>query len=433
MVTDKTPAGGVTETELNTTITAANGTFTTAFTVPDVALGIYNITATDEYLKEDIVEFEVLTVLIRLNDTYNMVGTDVQVFGEGFTANSTITITGNSTVIATATADGDGVFNITIKVPNTPTGMYIVEAKDQANITASSVFVVVPDVTIDRTEGAAGTEVNAVGTGWEATTDFSVHLSPGMLGVKVTNSTTDEYGNFNVTFTVPAITSREYYVDISYDGVSYEFYDYEMFRVLPRVALSPDTGFATTVTGCSFPASADIIIECNGTVMPTLPASIKTDKDGNFTAIITMANGTAAAYNITAIDEYGNNATAMFIVPDMTGPTGATGATGPTGPRGIQGVQGEKGDTGDAGAAGEKGDTGATGAKGATGATGATGPQGPQGEKGDTGDKGDTGEQGPAGAPAAEIVGGPMMPIISLVIAVVAVLLALLAVALRRK
>jgi hypothetical protein len=426
-------AGGTTEIELNTTVTTANGTFTATFMVPYVPVGTYNITATDENLKEDNVELEVLPVLIRLDETYDIVGTDVQVTGEGFTANSTITITWDETAIATTTADANGTFNTSITIPNAITGEHNITVQDQTNKTANAFFFVVPDVTVDKTEGKAGTEVNAVGTGWDASTDFSLHLSPDTLGVKVTNSTTDANGNFDMTFTVPAITSGEYYVDFSYDGFDFEYYDYKMFLVLPRITLTPDTGFATTITGTSFTAATYVTIQCNGTDIPTLPMKPKTDNDGNFTAIITLSSSTAATYNITATDEQNNTAAALFTVPDMTGPTGATGEkgdTGATGPQGQTGAQGSKGDTGDTGATGPEGENGDKGATGAKGDTGDTGPQGLQGEKGD---KGDTGETGPAGEPADEPLGGPMMPLMSMLVAVIALVLALFAVMFRRK
>lgn len=408
-------AGGPTEAELSTTTTAANGTFTTTFTVPNVAVGTYNITATDENLKEDSTEFEVLSALLRLNATYAIVGAHIQAAGEGFTANNLITITWNGTQIATTATNAYGVFNTTITIPQGTTGVYIIEAQDQTSKTASIYFDLEPTVTLNIYAAGAGTVVIATGSGWAATTAFSLHLSPGMLGLKVANSTTDANGNFNVTFIVPPITAYMYYVDVSYDGIDYEDYGYTMFLVTPAITLTPTSGFATTIKGTSFPAGNNVTILCNGTVIPTVPETIKTSAEGTFTAIITLPNSTAAKYNITATDEDGNTAMAIFTVPDMTGPTGATGQTGAIGQTGQTGSQGPKGDTGS---------TGATGATGGTGATGQTGAQGP---KGDKGDKGDTGEAGSSGSPAPEVYGGPMLPITSIGLAVIALVSALLA------
>ena len=134
-----------------------------------------------------------------------------------------------------------------------------------------------------------------------------------------------------------------------------------------------------------------------------MPTAIKTDVNGNFTAMFTLPNSTAATYLITATDEYENVAEATFTVPDLTGPTGQTGQTGAQGP------------------------TGNTGTQGAAGATGQTGPQGPEGAKGDTGDA------APQSTPTTEVYGGPMLSLTSVGLAIAALVSALVAVFLSLK
>ncbi len=134
-----------------------------------------------------------------------------------------------------------------------------------------------------------------------------------------------------------------------------------------------------------------------------MPVSVVTDANGNFTAMITAPTSLAGVYNITATDEYDDTASALFTVPDMTGPKGDTGAAG-------------------------------VGPQGATGSAGSTGATGQPGEKGD---KGDTGETGPTGSPAPEVINETMLPLTSIVLAIVALvaslLAALLAVQLKRR
>ncbi len=415
-------AGGPTEVELGKTTTIKSGRFLTNYTVPNVASGVYNITAIDENLKEARVEFEVIPFMIALNATEGLVGSKVNVTGQGFTANSSITLTWNGTAIATATIDADGKFNKTITVPNAVAGYYVIVAENEASQVYSVPFYVEHSITVDVYKGPAGTTVSANGTGWANSTAFSLHLSPNMLGVKVAESITDENGSFTVVFEVPKIEAGEYFLDFSYNGINFESYSYVLFLVTPQITLTPDSGFVTTIQGTSFQANLDITIKCNNKTVPTVPAAIKTDAHGNFTAIITLPNSTAANYMITATDEYGNVAEASFTVPDLTGSTGQTGA------------QGAAGATGQTGSQGPTGNTGAQGAQGATGSTGATGQTGSEGAKGE---KGDTGNTGPQGSSAPEVYGGPMLPLASIgltVIALVSSLIAVfLAIKLRRK
>jgi hypothetical protein len=424
---------GTTKVGLGTTSTIQRGRFITSFTVPNVAPGMYNITAIDEDQNKGYVDFEVVTAIIRLSEIEATVGTNIEVTGTGFAANSQITLTANSTQFATATSDANGDFTTVVTVPNTPTGMYVIVAQDQSSNTAHEVFYIYPDVWLSVNEGPTGTTVTAVGTGWAAVTGFSLHFSPSMLGPKVTQSITDAQGDFNVTFIVPEISPGRYYVDVSYDGIYFEDYDYQMFYVIPQITLSPDSGFATTITGTGFLPNSVITVECNATAAATIPKTIITDTNGDFTAMFTLPS-TPGTYVVTANDNYGNSPSAQFTVPDMTGPageTGATGATGSAGATGATGATGTQGPQGNTGATGSTGATGATGSRGATGATGATG------EKGDKGDKGDTGAMGPAGSPAPEIIGGTMLPLASVGVAVVALVFAFisafLALKLRRK
>ncbi len=383
--------GGSVEVELNTVTVGNSGRFVANFTIPEVASRVYNISAVINGHTVAQTEYEVTDSMIRLNQTRGIVGSKVTVNGEGFKALSQISLTWNGTQIATANADTTGKFNTTIHIPNACTGYHLIAATDEINQISNCTFYVEPTIITNVTEGPVGTLVYANGTGWASSTAFSLHLSPDMLGVKVTQSATDEKGSFSVNFTVPKINADSYFLDLSYDGADFESYNYLIFTVTPQITLTPDSGFVTTIQGTGFTANMDITLTCNETVIPTVPSVIKTDADGNFTAIITLPSSSAATYNITATDKQDNAASAIFTVPDMTGSTGQTGAQGTNGSPGVQGEAGQ---------------------------TGQTGPQGIKGETGDT---------GPQGSPATEVYGESMLPIASIGLALIALISALIA------
>jgi len=400
--------GGPTHINLGTVSTNSVGSFNTNFTVPNVSPGIYVITAIDESSKQATVEFEVVAYIIILSYLSGNVGSDFNVAGAGFTGNNRIIITWDNSEIGRTTANTNGEFNITVIVPNTYTGNHLIEASDEIGQKAAALFFVTPALNLDKISGQVGTAVNAVGTGWAASKPFSLHFSMDELGPKVFESVTDENGYFNIVFSVPSLPYYNYYVDVSYDGETYEVYDYAMFRVLPGIILTPDSGFATTISASGFNTGSIIAITCNGTILPTVPKIITADYEGSFTAIITLPSSYPATYIITATDDNDHYSTALFTVPDTTGPTGPTGATGP------------------------QGSTGPTGATGATGSTGATGARGPQGEQGEQGEKGVKGDPGPSGSPG-EGSDNFWLSVVSIVMAAVALICASIAVALALK
>lgn len=131
------------------------------------------------------------------------------------------------------------------------------------------------------------------------------------------------------------------------------------------ISLSPTSGFSTvTIAGSGF-YGGEISIYWDGEPIPTVPAPLYANQQGNFTAIISVPTQTdPGEHTVTARDQGGTTASAIFEVVDMTGPQG---------PRGEQGPAGEQGSAGE---------------------------PGPQGEPGPPGEQGPLGPPGPAGEPA---------------------------------
>lgn len=103
------------------------------------------------------------------------------------------------------------------------------------------------------------------------------------------------------------------------------------------LSLVPDTGFAaTTIEGGGFAANSRITITWDGTPIPTVPSSLITDENGNFTATISVLTpNEPGPYTVGATDEEGNEASAAFTVLNMTGPQGPAGEAGPAGEKGV--------------------------------------------------------------------------------------------------
>ena len=156
-------------------------------------------------------------------------------------------------------------------------------------------------------------------------------------------------------------------------------------QVRASITLTPESGFsATTISGKGF-FGGEIFIYWGGKQIPTVPSPLYSyaTQDGSFTAIITVPTQTEPGeYVITAVDQEGISAHAIFTVVDMTGPPGEQGPEGPAGETGPQGEPGHVGPVGPEGPAGE------TGPQGEPGPVGIVGPEGPAGETGPQGEPG---------------------------------------------
>ncbi len=95
---------------------------------------------------------------------------------------------------------------------------------------------------------------------------------------------------------------------------------FSAFEADPKLELEPTSGIATTtLVGSGFAPNSEMSVTWNGTTVHTVPSPLITDGYGAFTAIISVLNQTVpGSYNITTVDEMGNEATAIFeVIPEF--------------------------------------------------------------------------------------------------------------------
>ncbi|MEM3798383.1 MAG: hypothetical protein QXY74_08150 [Candidatus Bathyarchaeia archaeon] len=139
---------------------AADGTFSTTFTVPTVSDPTPPGT---EYTVEAYEEVTAITAeatftvtappKITLTPTFGYVGTTVTIAGSWFTPDQLVTFTFDGAPLATTPtpvyASGTGAFSVTFKVPNVAVGDHTVRATDAKGLTATATFkVTVPIIEI---------------------------------------------------------------------------------------------------------------------------------------------------------------------------------------------------------------------------------------------------------------------------------------------
>jgi hypothetical protein len=210
---------------------------------------------------------------------------------------------------------------------------------------ASAEITVAPTLTPDS--GAVGTEVE-VSAGTNGASPFSTvsvyldALSGTVLGTGSASAT----GSYSIDVEIPPTTAGAHYLVVN-DGETES--NGTIFTVLPRLTIQtvPETfgpgpytvlpGDSVILTGDGFAANEDITITFENDTLPnsfgiTSP-SISTDATGSFGASVIIPLATTLAdfglYNVTAIDESTNNATALLNIDYFIMCTPASG------PRGI--------------------------------------------------------------------------------------------------
>ncbi|MFC2000583.1 collagen-like protein [Chloroflexota bacterium] len=131
----------------------------------------------------------------------------------------------------------------------------------------------------------------------------------------------------------------------SYSNSSYgpeeELYDvvYSLLSwPIPAISLSPDQGVgAFTIEGQGFRWNSEITITWDET---PIPGGTSSEWAGEFSAVVSVPEQTEAGNHTVTVSDGTNSASAIFTVPDMTGPAGDTGPPGPAGDTGPSGPAG---------------------------------------------------------------------------------------------
>ena len=112
--------------------TDKDGSFETTFAVPQIAVGTYDVEVEDEDDNKDEAKFTIGVGAI-LSQTIGNIGTEITISGTGFIAGGAVTIKYDALATATATADSNGTFSATFKVPVSQHGDHSITVSDGTN------------------------------------------------------------------------------------------------------------------------------------------------------------------------------------------------------------------------------------------------------------------------------------------------------------
>ncbi|MFC1902472.1 IPT/TIG domain-containing protein, partial [Chloroflexota bacterium] len=146
-----------------------------------------------------------------LDKTSGLVGDEITLDGTSFTANSNIIIYFVNEEVGTADANASGSFsNAVFTVPESYNGSHTVKAQDNYGNYATGNFSTKQSVAVTPTTGSSGDQATLEGKGFRARNSITVTFNNVAVATIPPSVTTDDYGSFSATFTVPIIVTGSY-------------------------------------------------------------------------------------------------------------------------------------------------------------------------------------------------------------------------------
>jgi hypothetical protein len=302
----------------STATTDSTGKFSdVSLMIPAIAGGTHTIKIQDAKNNSVTANF-LISPSISVRPDKGPANTNVTITGNGFIAiaNNPIVINYNGAIIATnpapVTADGNGYFSTSFKIPYGSSGIGTIVARDAVN-TSSVNFTTIATTAINPTSGPVGTIITANGAGFKANTAITIKYGNSPAGT----ATTDSEGNFSTTFPALASSTGNHQITITDQTNTMTF----TFGIVSDVKISPASGFVgsdVTINGTGFSSSAGVTVKYDANQI----ASSTTDADGTFTVVFKAPASEGGNHQITIADSL-NITTSAFVIDSTPPPTPA--------------------------------------------------------------------------------------------------------------
>jgi len=276
------------------------GGFSASFVIPTSALGVNIIKAQTSSNLFAATTLTISTPVIVLTPAISAVGTQVNIVGSNFKANSVVTFFlngGELTMESSVTSNSTGGFLGTFIVPSSALGINTIKAQTSSNFFATGTLTIsTPLVTLVPITGPVGTPVFVSGTGFIANAVINFYINGAiMTDTAIANS----LGSFTKAIVIPAnLYAGIYTIRAQADSLS--FGNAPFTAVAPTLTLSVAIGTPGTrvaITGLNYNPSSDVIIKWNGALILPIESSLKTSSSGGFIANITVPTGYTAGTN----------------------------------------------------------------------------------------------------------------------------------------
>jgi len=317
----------------------AAGTFTSGLVVPSSRPpGVYRVTAygltTNRFAVEPIA---VLPASARPSvvpaPTYTTAGGSFTVSGSGFVPGETLYLFDANAYATTSQAQGSGAYGpVTLQVPGSvpvgPHGIVVYGAHSHI-LTTGSVVVAPPTsatgLRVTPQAGSTGSLETVAGTGFVPGEEVQLAIQNRPVG----QAAADNTGAFaGAVVTVPPGEPAGLVAVTGHGTLSGRTASAPITLVAlnPRLLVSPGratAGTALTIAGTGYAPGETIALSFGGTALPTAPAVVTTDGQGNFFATATVPPAVVSGRNTIAATGTRSRAAASASV-DVSLPVAST-------------------------------------------------------------------------------------------------------------
>jgi len=287
---------------------SGSGQCVSQFAVPASPRGQYPITVTTSSDNSNMVNFMV-TPKITLSSTSGRSGSQVQVSGSGFQANSSVTVLFDSTVAIHVLANISGSFpNSAITVPAVSEGEHVITGSDAAGSAPGIVFnVTEPMISLSKTSGHIAEQLQVNGSGFQGNYSVSIVFDSTTVGTIVTDST----GSFSsATVSIPPGTEGEHNVTVkdavsASQGITFRIKKPEITADLS----SGQAGDSVLISGLGFKPGSAVTILFDSTAI----GNIMADATGRFSNVaITIPSASGGKHTIVGKDTINTSSSITF-------------------------------------------------------------------------------------------------------------------------
>jgi len=234
-----------------------------------------------------------------------------------------------SVIVGEEGASDEGEFDTTFNVPDELTdgeddvdvepGTYYIYVTrfNSSRIRSVAEFTVIGagEISIDPDEGPVGTEVEIEGTDFSDEEDITIEYDDDEISIEDGDDATDNDGEFVCTIIIPESTAGDHTIKVLGEDSGAE--PEETFTVEPEITVSPTEANASetvTISGTGFAGRTDFTVYLDGTELD----SDETDSDGSFDFDFTVPAVASGTYDVMALDDDDNEATAELSIAATT-------------------------------------------------------------------------------------------------------------------
>ena len=276
------------------------GSFSCTFTVPPTTTGSYAFMGTDGSGNTAMVHVT-LVVALTVSPGTGIVGTTVTFTGTGFAPLSAVNITGLGGLDCLTTTDASGGFNCTYVIPPTFAGSHAFTATDGLRNSASTLFVILPSLTVTPASATVGTTITFTGFGFKNSSTVNVTWGGGAA----CTVTSDTKGDFSCTFKLTAATAGAQAFNATDSVGDRAIASITVTSLLTASPLTAPAGTSIVFQGSGFAGNSYVVVSAAGSIA----CSTTTSATGSFACTLNHPSVPVGALLFTATDASANTAT----------------------------------------------------------------------------------------------------------------------------